>query len=94
MKEEQDKKVDSEEEEALAIRDAKAGKKENPEAIVARLEARQSTHKQKWIQNKKSIHDLQRRQSLIAKTGTVNVHSLNLLRQASIKKKIVPLSAV
>ena len=49
MKEEQDKKVDSEEEEALAIRDAKFGKKENPEAVVERLESRQATHKKKWI---------------------------------------------
>ena len=42
------KKVDYEEEQALAVRDAKFGKKEDPNEVVGRMQARQAVVKRKW----------------------------------------------
>ena len=44
LREAQANKVDEEEEAALAIRDAKSQRKEDPALLAARMQARQTTH--------------------------------------------------
>ena len=77
------KKDNSEEEEALSIRESKFGKKVNAEEAVARMSARQNLNKNKWAENKKSYMAEKKRE--IYQKKNLNSHSVNLVKKAEMK---------